>query len=78
MIEAQANDRLFARGDDIDISSQLHMEDGRRVRYIVAHIEGGAQSPVAVAALLREPDLRAMGMAVGDLFDAAVLDVALR
>ncbi len=77
MAEMQDRDWLFVRGDDIDISLQLHMEDATRVRYIVAHVDGGEQSAVAVAALLRELGLRAMDTATGDLFDADTLDEGL-
>lgn len=77
MAERQDGDWLFAKGDDIDLSLQIHMEDETLVRYIVVHVEGGEQSATAVAALLRELGLRAMDTATGDLFDAATLEEGL-
>lgn len=77
MAEQQDNDWLFAKGDGIDVSLQLHMEDARQVRYIVVHVEGGDQSAVAVAALLRQLGSRGLDTATGDLFDAATLEESL-
>lgn len=77
MAEVQDRNWLFVRGDGIDISLQLHMEDETLIRYIVVHVEGGRQSAVAVAAMLRELGLRAIDTATGDLFDADTLEEGL-
>jgi hypothetical protein len=77
MAEQQDTDWLFAKGENIDLSLQLHMEDDTQVRYIVLHVEGGSLSAPAVAALLRQLDLRALDTATGDLFDAATLEEGL-
>ncbi|MBV6403313.1 MAG: hypothetical protein IT228_12240 [Flavobacteriales bacterium] len=77
MAEAQDNDWFFVRAPEMDLSLQLHMEDARRVRYIVVHVHGGALSACGVAALLRALDLRALDTATGDLFDARTLEEGL-
>lgn len=77
MAEQQDLDWLFVKSPGIDLSLQLHMEDGTRVRYIVVHVHGGDQSAASVAAVLRELGLRGMDSATGDLFDAATLEEGL-
>lgn len=76
-IDRVDNDWLFAKGDDIDISIQLHMEDATRVRYMVAHVHGGEQSAACIGALLRHLGLRAHDTATGELFDGLSLDEGL-
>lgn len=76
-IDQVDGDWLFAKGDDIDISFQLHMEDADRVRYIVAHVHGGEQSAACIGALLRQLGLRAHDTATGELFDGFSLDEGL-
>ena len=76
-IDRVDNDWLFAKGDDIDLSIQLHMEDATRVRYMVVHVHGGDQSAACVAALLRHLGLRAHDTATGELFDGFSLDEGL-
>lgn len=75
--DQQDSDWLFAKGDDIDLSIQLHFEDGERVRYIVVHVHGGVQSAVCVGALLRHLGLRGHDTATGELFDGSSLDEGL-
>lgn len=76
-IDQVDDDWLFAKGDDIDVSFQLHMEDAQRVRYIVAHVHGGEQSAACIGALLRHLGLRAHDTASGELFDGFSLDEGL-
>lgn len=71
------SDWVFVKGDDIDISIQLHMEDAEQVRYMVAHVHGGEQSAACVGALLRHLGLRAHDTATGELFDGFSLDEGL-
>lgn len=75
--EEQDQDWLFIRQPGYDLSLQLHMEDRDTVRYIVAHIHGGDQSAVCVAAILRALDLRAHDTETGELFDGNSLDESL-
>ncbi|MFN8352330.1 MAG: hypothetical protein U0U25_12765 [Flavobacteriales bacterium] len=77
MLERQDNDWLFAKGNGIDLSMQLHMEDATQVRYILVHVHNRELGAAGVAALLREPGLRAMDTATGDLFDAVMLEEGL-
>ena len=76
-IDRVDNDWLFAKGDDIDISIQLHMEDATQVRYMVAHVHGGEQSAACIGALLRHLGLRGHDTATGELFDGLSLDEGL-
>ena len=75
--EQQDSDWLFAKGDDIDLSIQLHFEDATRVRYMVVHVHGGEQSAACVGALLRHLGLRGHDTATGELFDGFSLDEGL-
>jgi hypothetical protein len=76
-IDRVDNDWLFAKGDGIDISIQLHMENSEQVRYMVAHVHGGDQSAACIGALLRHLGLRAHDTATGELFDGFSLDEGL-
>lgn len=71
------DDWIFVKGDDIDLSIQLHMEDAAQVRYMVVHVHGGEQSAACVGALLRHLGLRAHDTATGELFDGFSLDEGL-
>ena len=71
------SDWLFIKANDIDISIQLHMEDGEKVRFMVAHVHGGEQSAACIGALLRHLGLRAHDTRTGDLFDGFSLDEGL-
>jgi len=73
----QDADWIFAVADDIDISLQFHMQDAEQVRYIVAHIHGGEQSAVCVAAILRHLGLRGLDTETSELFDGYSLDEGL-
>lgn len=75
--DQQDADWLFLNSTEIDISIQFHMEDAKRVRYIVAHVHGGAQSATCIAAILQCLGLRALDTATGDFFDGAALDESL-
>ncbi|MEO8591234.1 MAG: hypothetical protein ABI432_17780 [Flavobacteriales bacterium] len=75
--EQQDSDWLFVNTPEIDISIQFHMEDATRVRYIVAHVHGGAQSAVCIAAILEHLGLRGLDTATGEFFDGAALDESL-
>lgn len=75
--DQQDSDWLFVKGDDIDLSIQLHFEDAERVRYMVVHVHGGEQSAACVGALLRHLGLRAHDTATGELFDGLSLDEGL-
>lgn len=75
--EQMDDDWLFAKGDGIDISIQLHMEDAVQVRYMVAHVHGGEQSAACIGALLRHLGLRGHDTATGELFDGFSLDEGL-
>ncbi len=77
MADAQDDDWFFVNAPEMDLSLQLHKEDEVQVRYIVAHVHGGAQSAAGIAALLRALGLRGMDTATGDLFDAATLEEGL-
>ncbi|MBK6341561.1 MAG: hypothetical protein IPM12_02920 [Flavobacteriales bacterium] len=76
-IDQVDSDWLFAKGDDIDVSFQLHMEDATQVRYMVAHVHGGEQSAACIGALLRQLGLRGHDTATGELFDGLSLDEGL-
>lgn len=76
-IDRVDGDWLFAKAEGIDISIQLHMEDARQVRYMVAHVHGGEQSAACIGALLRHLGLRAHDTATGELFDGLSLDEGL-
>ena len=76
-IDQVDNDWLFAKGDGIDISIQLHMEDATQVRYMVAHVHGGEQSAACIGALLRHLGLLGHDTATGELFDGLSLDEGL-
>jgi hypothetical protein len=71
------NDWVFVKHGGIDLSIQLHLEQGDEVRYMVVHVHGGDQCASAVAALLRHLGLRAHDTATGDLFDGFSLDESL-
>ncbi len=75
--ETMDNDWVFVKGDDIDLSIQLHFEKGTLVRYMVVHVHGGQQSAACVSALLRELGLRGHDTATGELFDGSSLDEGL-
>ena len=75
--EEQDSDWLFVKGDDIDLSIQLHFEEAGVVRYMVAHVHSGDQSAACVGALLRHLGLRAHDTATGELFDGFSLDEGL-
>ena len=75
--EEQDRDWIFIRSAAHDISMQLHLEGRDTVRYIVAHIHGGEQSAVCVAAIVRSLGLRAHDTGTGDLFDGNSLDESL-
>ena len=75
--ELQDSDWIFVNADDIDLSIQLHMEDERQVRYLVAHVHGGTQSASCIAALLNGLGLRALDTNTGEFFDGAALDESL-
>lgn len=75
--DRQDSDWIFATADDIDISLQFHMEDAEQVRYIVAHIHGGAQSAVCVGAILRHLGLRGLDTETAEIFDSYSLDEGL-
>lgn len=75
--DQQDADWLFLNSTEIDISIQFHMEDTEHVRYIVAHVHGGSQSALCIAAILQHLGLRAMDTATGDFFDGAALDESL-
>jgi hypothetical protein len=75
--DAVDQDWLFIKGDDIDISIQLHMQDADQVRYMVAHVHGGSQSAACIGAILRHLGLRAHDTATGELFDGYSLDEGL-
>jgi hypothetical protein len=70
-------DWLFIKANEIDISIQLHLEDGEQVRFMVAHVHGGEQSAACIGALLRHMGLRAHDTITGDLFDGFSLDEGL-
>lgn len=73
----QDTDWLFAKGDDIDLSMQFHMEDAANVRYILVHIHGGAQSAACVAAILQHLGLRALDTRTSAFFDGDGLEESL-
>ena len=75
--EEQDRDWLFIRNAYTDISIQLHFEDGKQVRYMVAHVHGGDQSAACIAGLLCHLHLRAHDTATGDIFDGDTLDESL-
>ncbi|MBK8339333.1 MAG: hypothetical protein IPK99_04700 [Flavobacteriales bacterium] len=75
--ELQDTDWIFVNSHDIDLSIQLHMEDAEQVRYLVAHVHGGAQSAACIAALLNALGLRALDTNTGEFFDGATLDESL-
>ncbi|MEZ4757451.1 MAG: hypothetical protein R2817_11545 [Flavobacteriales bacterium] len=75
--QQQDRDWLFIRQPGMDLSLQLHMEGPDMVRYIVAHVHGGEQSAVCVAAILRALGLRAHDTETGELFDGYSLDEGL-
>ena len=76
-VQEQDTDWLFIRQPGMDLSLQLHMEDASTVRYVVAHIHGGDQSAICVAAILRALNLRAHDTETGELFDGYSLDESL-
>lgn len=75
--QEQDRDWLFVRQPGYDISIQLHMEEGDTVRYVVAHVHGGDQSALCVAAIVRALGLRAHDTETGELFDGYSLDESL-
>ncbi|MBX2971643.1 MAG: hypothetical protein KF797_00935 [Flavobacteriales bacterium] len=75
--EEQDRDWLFIRQPGYDISLQLHIEGVDTVRYVVAHVHGGDQSAVCVAAIVRTLGLRAHDTETGELFDGSSLDESL-
>ncbi|TXI80594.1 MAG: hypothetical protein E6Q44_06550 [Flavobacteriales bacterium] len=75
--EEQDKDWLFVRQPGYDISLQLHMENADTVRYVVAHVHGGDQSAVCVAAIVKALGLRAHDTETGELFDGSSLDESL-
>ncbi len=76
-IEQQDRDWLFIRQPGMDLSLQLHLDGAETVRYIVAHVHGGEQSAICVAAILRALGLRAHDTETGELFDGSSLDESL-
>lgn len=76
-VQEQDRDWLFIRQPGMDLSLQLHMEGPDTVRYVVAHVHGGDQSAVCVAAILRALNLRAHDTETGELFDGYSLDESL-
>lgn len=73
-IQEQDRDWLFVHQPGMDISLQLHMDGPDTVRYMVAHVHGGDQSALCVAAILRSLGLRAHDTETGELFDGYSLD----
>ena len=74
LAERVDKDWLFVKGQGMDLSLQLHMENAREVRYIVVHVHDDAEGARAVAALLRHLDLRGHDTATGEFFDGDTLE----